>query len=127
MKICYTACLVASRGGPVLCLGKNGMSDEFTNAVAALAEYGIAHGLEALVAKFKSIDTLDLGARRRAAMFLVGVRDHDIGPVDLMEYPFGVVGICGRCEAAVKIRRDAAGIEGSAVDYDCPSGRWARQ
>lgn len=97
--------------------------DELVAGLERMATFAKAHGIDALVEKISAINTVDLVARRKAALFVVGLRDHGIVPSDFREQPYGLVAQCRRCQMVIRIQRDRTGIAGNALAYDCPSGR----
>lgn len=65
-----------------------------------------------------------LEQRRRIALFIGGMRGHAISASAWAEQPYGLVQQCRRCEMVLKVPREQAGpegIEGRAVEFDCPA------
>ncbi len=66
----------------------------------------------------------DFEVRRRFAVMILILRGHKITPTDLNEQPYGLVGQCQICDQIVRVARAGTGIQGRAVENDCPAAEW---
>ncbi len=71
--------------------------------------------------------TGSLEQRRTTALFIGGLRGHALGLSTFVEQPYGYVASCARCEMICRVPRDKPGIEGRAMDFDCPSGSKSKE
>lgn len=64
--------------------------------------------------------------RKRATLIIGAARGHKFALEDAREDVVGFIVPCSNCGQIVKALKDGTGVEGRAVENDCPTASWRR-